>query len=318
GECRSAQHEGTAMTQPQGVAMTRVAPPAPPLSPGIRRMILGIAFLIALAVSLPHESSPARAQDGRPATPTVPAAPASPPMPKAPGADEKKGHDASISIRPGSIEIKTPSTDQAKSDADLPASPATTAPSTTHSVTIEKGGKKVEITGLGSDREFDSFGEFVHDEPALAGMVVAIVAVVFLSPVLAIALILWYRMRKARMLNDTMLTLAEKGLVPPAEALSALTGNAAAAMATGSSTAPIYEQAKQLRRRAAWSDLRKGVIMGAIGFGLVLHSMLGDRTPNVVGLVLLFVGIGYAGLWWFEQRRIEPKSDAGGGAAPGA
>ncbi len=80
------------------------------------------------------------------------------------------------------------------------------------------------IDGLGTDREFDSFDEFVHDEPALAAMVVAIVAVVFFAPVLAIALILWYRMRKARMLNETMLKLAEKGIVPSADALDALAG----------------------------------------------------------------------------------------------
>ena len=67
------------------------------------------------------------------------------------------------------------------------------------------------IEGLDPDREFDSFDEFVNNEPALFAMVVAVVAVVFFAPVLAIALILWYRMRKARMLNETMLKLAEKG-----------------------------------------------------------------------------------------------------------
>ena len=61
------------------------------------------------------------------------------------------------------------------------------------------------IDGL-VDKEFDSFDEFLHDEPALATMVVLIVATVFFAPVLAIALILWYRMRKARMLNETMLS----------------------------------------------------------------------------------------------------------------
>ena len=87
-----------------------------------------------------------------------------------------------------------------------------------------KHGKRVRVGVLGADREFDSFNDFVHTEPGLAFMVVAIVALVFLSPVLAIGLILWYRMRKARMLNETMLKLAEKGVVPPAEALDALSG----------------------------------------------------------------------------------------------
>ncbi len=83
---------------------------------------------------------------------------------------------------------------------------------------------RVTIDGIGTDKDFDSFDEFVRDEPALAAMVISVVAVVFLAPVLAIALILWYRMRKARMLNETMLKLAEKGVVPSTDALDALAG----------------------------------------------------------------------------------------------
>ena len=142
-------------------------------------------------------------------------------------------------------------------------------------------------------------------------MVVAIVTVVFLAPVLAIGLILWYRMRKARMLNETMLTLAEKGIVTPAAALEALSsGKQAAVVATAASTAPLYEQARQIRRRAAWSDLRKGVLMGGGGLALTLYSLLADREPNAIGLILLFVGIGFVVLWWFEQRQLAPSNHA--------
>ena len=62
--------------------------------------------------------------------------------------------------------------------------------------------------------------------------------------------------------------------------------------------------AKDLRARSAWSDLRKGVVMTAIGLALTAYSMLDDRTPNILGLVLLFLGIGYGVLWWFEQRQL--------------
>ena len=174
-------------------------------------------------------------------------------------------------------------------------------------------GKRVRVGVFGDDREYDSFSDFVHTEPGLAVMVVMIVAIVFLTPVLAIALILWYRMRKARMLNETMLKLAEKGIVPAGRGDRVAGGRRQiprAALNAGSA-APLYEQATQIRRRAAWSDLRKGVIMGGIGLGLTLFSMLDDRTPNSVGLVLLFVGIGYVVLWWFEERQLAP-----GDAAP--
>ena len=146
-------------------------------------------------------------------------------------------------------------------------------------------------------------------------MVIAVVSVIFLSPVLAIGLILWYRMRKARMLNETMLKLAEKGIVPPAEAMNALAGGKqAAALSTNAATAPLYEQAKQIRRRAAWSDLRKGVLIGGAGLALSIYSLLADRGPNSVGLVLLFVGIGYVVLWWFEERQLVPAA----GMTPGS
>jgi Domain of unknown function (DUF6249) len=149
-------------------------------------------------------------------------------------------------------------------------------------------------------------------------MVIMIVALVFLSPVLAIGLILWYRMRKARMLNETMLKLAEKGVVPPAEALGALTGNGSAGVMAAPSAVPIYEQAKQIRRRAAWSDLRKGVLLGGFGLGLTLFSMFDDRSPNGLGLVLLFVGIGYIVLWWFEDRQFASRGNGTSASPPAA
>jgi hypothetical protein len=211
--------------------------------------------------------------------------------------------------------IDTPDTE------DAPPAGGGKAGSSGRNVTIGKHGR-VTVNGLGTDHEFDSVSEFVHDEPAIATMVVLIVAVVFLSPVLAIGLILWYRMRKARMLNETMLKLAEKGIVAPADALDALAGGRQSALATTAATAPLYEQAKQIRRRAAWSDLRKGVITGGIGLALTLYSLFDDRSPNGFGLVLLFVGIGFVVLWWFEERQIAPANGAAAnagtsGPAPG-
>jgi hypothetical protein len=79
-------------------------------------------------------------------------------------------------------------------------------------------------------------------------------------------------------------------------------GAGAAPLDAVPSTAPLYEQARQVRKRAAWSDLRKGVVMIGIGLGLVFWTMLDQGEPNGLGLVLLFVGIGYLVLWHFESR----------------
>jgi hypothetical protein len=258
------------------------------------------------------------------AAPTPPAA-APAPAP-APAAKASPNGAAAAKDRTKSATINITADDRSVTiDATAPAKPGTDAAADEDEDTSEpivgsgkgKHGKRVRVDVLGGDREYDSFNDFVDTEPGLAFMVVAIVAVIFLSPVLVIALILWYRMRKARMLNETMLKLAEKGVVPPAEALGALAGSPTTALAAAPSAAPIYEQAKQIRRRAAWSDLRKGVILGGIGLGLTFFSMLDDGSPNSVGLVLLFVGIGYLVLWWFEERQFANKG-AAAGAAPTA
>jgi len=185
-----------------------------------------------------------------------------------------------------------------------------------HGIRVEEGTsgqkRKRVVVGLGStDREYDSFQEFVHEERGLAFMVFGIVFVVFLTPVLIIALVIWYKLRKNRMLNDTMMQLAEKGVVPPAEALAALhSGQTSAAVNAMAARAPLMEQAKALRSRAAWSDLRKGVIMGALGLAFIAFSLFDDHSPNWIGLVLLFLGIGYAFLWYFEDRQISTPATA--------
>lgn len=300
----------------------------PPLP---RRLVLGLALFLALFVAAVPRTPPVHAQEAKPSAPATAPAPKAPPGPSATitGTDGK-GKTATINIktddRSVTIEATAPKDEpatgaEAKADADSEDLILGVGPR-------KKGQKGVRVGVLGDNREYDSFSDFAHNEPTIAFMVVGIVTIVFLTPVLAIALILWYRMRKARMLNETMLKLAEKGVVPPAEALGALAGGPSGTIAAAvPSAAPLYEQAKQIRRRTAWSDLRKGVIMGGIGLGLTLYSMFDDRSANGLGLVLLFVGIGYIVLWWFEERQLASRlADAGtappappsGGAGSGA
>jgi hypothetical protein len=288
--------------------------PAPSIASSrmVRRLILGTAFLIGIAFALAPRTPAVHAQE----TKSPPAAAAKSQPSSKTVTITKDGATTKVEVikdGPGAAASATTpgdsADDEAADDEDAGKSKRR------HGITVGKHGK-VRIDGL-SDRDFDSFGEFAHDEPAIATMVIAIVSVVFLSPVLAIGLILWYRMRKARMLNETMLKLAEKGVVTSSDALEALGGGkTAATLATAPGAAPLYEQAKQIRRRAAWSDLRKGVITGGVGLGLTLFSMFDDRSPNSVGLVLLFVGLGFIVLWWFEERQLAPANGASAGTPP--
>ena len=283
-----------------------------------RRLVLGTAFFLALALSLAPRAPAVYAQEPR--TPAPPATgQQSPDAPIPPGVPETPKPGKSLTVKDGrGGEIKIDVTEGGKASVTQSKSADPDIDSDVDSALQKRAKKRAQIVidGLG-DKQFDSFDEFVHDEPTLAAMVVLIVATVFFAPVLAIALILWYRMRKARMLNETMLKLAEKGIVPTPEAIGALGGKPAAAAAA---MAPYYEQAKQMRRRAAWSDLRKGVLMAGFGVALSLHSLITSRSPNVVGLVLLFVGLGFVVLWWFEQRHLPaPDGVAGvGNAAAGS
>ena len=183
-------------------------------------------------------------------------------------------------------------------------------------IVIDQDGKHVRIGG--ADREYDSFEEFAKDAPWLAALVFFVVSLVFLVPLLIIVLLIWYKVRKNRMLNETMLKLAEKGVVPPAEAFQALGNNRVEATVTaGAATAPMYDRAKAIRQRTAWSDLRKGILLGAVGLGLTLYSMFEDGSPSALGLIFLFVGGGFCVLWFFEDRDAMRRSGLPPGGPPG-
>ncbi len=164
--------------------------------------------------------------------------------------------------------------------------------------------KRIHIDLSDTDREYDSFEQFLNREPGLAGGVLGIVFIVFLTPILIIGLVIWFKLRKNRMQNETMLKLAEKGLVAPAEAMQAIgSGRPDLTLNAVAATAPLTEQARALRKAAAWSDLRKGVLIGAVGFAVTLFQMMDDGSPNWLGLVLMFVGIGYVVLWYLEDQQ---------------
>jgi hypothetical protein len=56
--------------------------------------------------------------------------------------------------------------------------------------------------------------------------------------------------------------------------------------------------------------------MTGFGVAISLHSLLTSRGANVVGLVLLFVGLGFVVLWWFEERKL-PAPGTTASAGPG-
>jgi hypothetical protein len=304
--------------------------PNPTLRPLPRRRVLAAAILAALVVAavLPgvaHRAprsdrllppvvivADAEAADA----PGVPKAPPPPPAPAAIPAPPPAPAPGSAAVAPSAP------ADTAAKSAEAPLKSGAEITIDDKGIRIEKPGtegkrsRKITIRG-DVDGDFDGLGSSGNPPRWVAPLAFLAVSLFFLVPLAAVALVIWYKMRRTRMLNETLLKYAEKGIAPPPEALSALGGSAAvAAMEATPASSPIYEQAKAVRRRAAWSDLRKGVVMGTIGLGLTLFSMFDDGSPNAIGLVLLFVGVGYGVLWYLEERqgRGMPRDLPSGGA----
>lgn len=160
--------------------------------------------------------------------------------------------------------------------------------------------------------DFDSFKQAMDVAPWIVGVVFLVLGSIFLTPIILLVGIIWYKLRKTRLQNDAVLKLAERGVMPSAQAVDAvMAGTPPAQGAPTAVAAAAVPQAVASRRRAVWSDLRKGVLLVAVGLALVLYSITSNGEPNWLGLVLLFVGAGYVALWWLEDRHLEQRVTGG-------
>ncbi len=278
------------------------------LSPAFRRLVLGGAFLAASLLALLPDSPAVQAGTG-----SDPLLLAQATDPRAAADAAQAAADAAQEAAEKAREVAREARDKAREAAvearDAAREARRTGKDDGPRITIDgegtSGKKKILVDMPGSHGEFDSFDQFVDRAPAVAAGVLLIVLICFLTPAIIIFMVIWYKLRKNRMINDTMLQLAEKGVMPTAEMMQAMgsarPGPALRAMAAGT---PLVDQARGLRKLAAWSDLRRGVILGAFGFALTVYSLINSASANWFGLVLLFVGIGYAVLWYFEDQQI--------------
>ena len=173
----------------------------------------------------------------------------------------------------------------------------------------EAAGKPHRSASLRFDDDED-FETISKKMPWVIGLIFLVVGSIFLTPIVLLVGIIWYKLRKARLQNEAMLKLAERGVVPPAVAADALASGTPPVAAAPQ----VYQQALALRKRLVWSDLRKGVILSTLGLAFSFYWLVSAGEPSWVGLVLLFVGVGYVVLWWLEGRHLE---QANAGPDPG-
>jgi hypothetical protein len=162
------------------------------------------------------------------------------------------------------------------------------------------------------DDDFDSFNEALHTAPWVVGLAFLVAGSILLTPVFLLVGIIWYKLRKTRLQNEAMLKLAERGAMTPAQAADAVMAGATPEAAAAASSASLFQQAVITRRRAVWSDLRKGVILTAIGSAFVFYWLVEHGVASWVGLVLVFLGIGYILLWSFEDRHLKRREGGAG------
>lgn len=245
-------------------------------APGMNPALATAALVVALAcLGLGH---PARADDKAAAKP--------------PAATPDTTVQVHVKTFPPSVQIdSTTADDEATKKDDSEASPG-------------EGKHHTEIR-VDSNDEFD---RFVQKMPWVIGLVFLVVGSIFLTPVILLIGIIWYKLRKTRLQNDAMLALAAKGVIPPSQAAEALASGASPASAAPT----VYQQALAARKHVIWSDLRKGVILAMVGAAFVLYSIIADSEASWIGLILLFVGVGYLALWWLEGRHLK-QSTAGPG-----
>jgi RsiW-degrading membrane proteinase PrsW (M82 family) len=260
-----------------------------PMPDGLRRRTAIVSMVLTVGLCFLAAAAALAAEDTSPPSPA-----------------DAQGAKSLPSRRPPAINIELESQGSADSD-DQAQTPGKHA---RHS--------KAHIQ-LGS-QSFDSFDDAMQAAPWFVAVLLLLVGTLFLTPVILLVGMIWYKLRKTRLQNEAMLKLAERGVISPSQAASAVaSGVSPPVPAAASPPGSAFPQVVSARRRAVWSDLRKGVIITAVGLSFVFYSMLDSATANWVGLLLMFVGIGYLVLWWLEDRHLRdslPSQSTGPGNGP--
>ena len=95
-----------------------------------------------------------------------------------------------------------------------------------------------------------------------------------LMPVLVVGLILWYKARRNQLMHETALKLAENGQPVPASLFADET--------------------------SSFASLRNGVVLLMLGLGISLALFLCSIKLWAVGIIPMFMGLGYLIVWKLE------------------
>lgn len=179
--------------------------------------------------------------------------------------------------------------------ASAPLATATVSPASSPESEMEqsirkKHKKHFNFTFGDHDTDPEKSASSAHSDNDIPASVVPIVAVVFLSifgaPVLIVAVIMYFGFSKNRMMHRTVRMMVEKGQEVPAALL-----------------APPPPAQRQR------SDMRRGVVLVMVGFGLMLFfAAVNDWEGGAwaLGIIPFLIGLGYLLVWKLEEKKDVP------------
>ena len=118
----------------------------------------------------------------------------------------------------------------------------------------------------------------------------AIPILALLIPIVAIIMAGVVRIKRNRMLHDTVRLMTEKGAAIPPELIDAVANDSKQQAKTWSPT----------------SQLRSGVINIVIGLGFMFLLREIDGGPTwmwAAGMIPVMIGVGFLLIWWIESRK---------------
>jgi hypothetical protein len=207
------------------------------------------------------------------------------------------GSICSVALAMGVL-AQSPTASPQPAVAGSPASPAMTSPVSSVSPSAspaselereiaKKHKRHFNFTIGDKDLDTDTKGGDSHDD--IPAMVLPIVAIVFLTifatPVLIVAVILYFGFSKNRMMHRTVRLMVEKGQPVPEALLN-----------------PPPAQ----RQR---SDMRRGVVLVMVGLGIMLFLGAVNDWENgawALGIIPFLVGAGYLLVWKLEGKKDNP------------
>ena len=151
-------------------------------------------------------------------------------------------------------------------------------------VTIDTGRGNTHVTRHHKDRDHDSID--IDDDDFGAFMAIPIIGIIFTTlfgaPVMVVAAIMFFSYLKSRSLHRTVREMVAKGQEVPAALFA---------------PPPVVK---------ARSDLRRGVVLVMVGFGLMIFfGAMNDWEGGAwsLGVIPFVIGLGYLLVWKLEGRR---------------